>query len=674
MTSKPKKISQSRSGTRVKQPAKQYTVKKPLFEDPRFLAAVIVVLTFIAFFPSLKNTFITTWDDNAYVTENHYIRELNFQSLKLMFTKQVNGTYVPLPLITYAIEYKLFGVHPLPYHITNLLIHLVCTLLVFQLLRLLKINLILAAAGALLFGIHPMRVESVVWIAERKDVLYSLFYLAALVMHVKFIRGGEKATTNYRLTLLFFFLALLSKIEAVTLPLSLLLIDYYLERPLKFRLIAEKIPHFLLSFFFGCLGIFILFKVGLLTVNKILSFSDRFFYGLFALNAYVVKFLFPYQQSAVYPYPVSPGNALPLFYYLNPLLTLLMIFLVYRTVRRTRAVVFGALFFLVNVIFLLQIFAAGSAFLADRYTYVAYFGLIFMAVWGADQLITKKAQQKQLILTGMGVYLIVFMVLTWNRCETWKNDISLWTDVIEKYPGKSVASYSNRGIAYTQEGQWDNALADFTKAIAVDPKYPVSFANRGMVYGNLGRVEDAISDFTKAIEIDTAYTLVYHNRGVTYGSLGQYDKAISDLKRAVKLKPGYISAYSNLGLIYCQMNLPDSAIRIGLEGLNKNPQSADLLASLGNSYLLKSDVENAGAYYRKCLETSDRNIDALLGMAVVSYLKNEIAYANGYINQAQSIEPVLNEGMAGVEKLEQAGYSFTAGKKEILSKIFSQMK
>lgn len=655
----------------ARQPSKQIPARKPYFEDPRFLGAVIVLLVIIAFFPSLKNGFMTTWDDNAYVTENSIIQNLNLQSLKHMFTKQVNGTYVPLPLLTYTLEFHLFGPHPFPYHLTNLILHILSTLLVFRLFRLLKLNPVYAAAGALLFGLHPMRVESVAWISERKDVLYVLFYLAALISHVKYIRAGGK---SYRMTLLFFFLALISKIEAVTLPLSLLLIDYYLERPLKIKLLYEKIPHFLMSLLFGCAGIFILWRVGLLSVNLKLGFTDRLLYAFFSLNVYIVKFIFPYIQSAVYPYPVSPGTALPLFYWLNPLFTAGIIFLVYKTARSTRAVVFGSLFFLVNVMFLLQVLAAGNAYLSDRYTYMAYTGLIFITVWGMEELIGKRPGMRSLVVAGMTVYLGVFLVMTYNRCEVWKNGETLWSDVIVKFPGQNVAAYTNRGLTYTSAGQWENAVADLTKAIELDSTYPVSYANRGIVYGNLGQTENAIADFTRVLAIDPNYTLVRHNRGVAYGVAGQFDKAVSDLSIAIKLDPKYVSAYTNLCIIYLHKNQVDSAIEICRKGLKANPENPQLHASLGNCCLDKGDFMNAQTEFKKCLAKNEKNLDALLGMAVVSCLRNEIAYAKGYIANAQTIEPALNEGMKGIEKLEASGYSFSPGEKNVLAKLFSIIK
>lgn len=671
MAKKPGK--QRPSGKKKNTPASiqtplQLPVKVPYYEDPRFLAGLISVLTCIAFFPSLKNDFMQTWDDNAYVTMNAYIRAINLHSIRLMFTKQVMGTYVPLPLLTYALDYKIYGLNPLGYHLTNLVLHLICTFFVFKLLRLLNINILFAALGALLFGIQPMRVESVAWISERKDVLYTVFYLAALITHVRFIQSGQQRAKYYRLTLLFFFLALLSKIEAVTLPLSLLLLDYFMERPLRIRLLVEKIPHFLLSLLFGIFGILILYKVGLLSVNRELAFTDRLFYGVFSLNAYIFKFFFPYVLSAIYPYPVASGHVLPLFYYLNPLLTLGLAFLIYKFARNKRAIVFGALFFFVNVVFMLQILAAGNAFLADRYTYVAYIGIIFIVVWGLEQLSLRKKPWRLPIALGVTAYIIVFMVQTYNRCEVWENGETLWTDIITKYPGQVVAAYTNRAITYSDKQEFDRAIPDFTEAIAINPRYPVSYANRGMVYGNMGQVENAIADFTKAIALDPAYKMALHNRGVAYGNLGEYGKAVSDLSRAIRIDPHYISAYNNLSIIYCQKNQIDSAISVCLAGLDVISESDVLHGNLGNCYLEKEDTEKALAQYTQCLEINNRNIDALLGMAVLCYMRNDKRGGDDYVNQSQAVDPVLNEGMSGVEKLQQSGYYISPVKKKFLSK------
>ena len=277
-----KGVGQNSPGKAVADPLMDF---KFLFNKTFYYGAVILVLTFISFFPSLKGDFMQTWDDEKYVTANPVIRELNAGTIRQMFTRPVNGTYVPLPLLTYAVNYKLSGDSPMPFHATSLFFHLLSTLLVFMILRLLNIDLLYAAFGALLFGIHPMRIESVAWISERKDVMYGFFYLAAVFAYIRYLNDPARRPKLLLYSILLFLGALLSKIEAVTLPLTLLLVDYILKRPYSIRLLKEKIPYFALSLFFGLLGIFIIYRIGLhtpefLKTNKDISISERFFYGL----------------------------------------------------------------------------------------------------------------------------------------------------------------------------------------------------------------------------------------------------------------------------------------------------------------------------------------------------------------------------------------------------------
>jgi len=226
------------------------------------MALLVLILTFFALSPVLKNGFINTWDDEKYVTSDPIIQAPGLSGVGAMFTHQVNGSYVPLPLLTFAIEYHLFGMNPVPFHVTNLLLHLLCTFLVFRLLLMFRLDLRMAAFGALLFGIHPMHVESVAWITERKDVLYGAFYLTSLLMYLKHLQT-PRGNRYLLLCFLFFFLSLLSKIEAVTLPLVMLLFDYFENRKLHWRRVTEKWPFFHFSLLIGLIGIFIIYRVGI---------------------------------------------------------------------------------------------------------------------------------------------------------------------------------------------------------------------------------------------------------------------------------------------------------------------------------------------------------------------------------------------------------------------------
>ncbi|HTX88155.1 MAG TPA: tetratricopeptide repeat protein [Bacteroidales bacterium] len=645
---------------------------------PLHLAIILAVVTFIAFFPSLKNDFVNTWDDNNYVTENPKIRGLDGAHLKQMFTRQVNGTYVPLALLTYALEYRIAGNDPAPYHRTNLLLHLISTLLIFQLFRLMKIDPLYAAFGALLFGLHPMRVESVAWISERKDVLYGLFYIAAMVCYVRHIRRENENSRYLWLSMLFFLLSLLSKMSAVTLPLSLLAIDYFMGRPVKLNLLKEKIPYFILSLIFGLGGLLIIFwisrKSGLLKANEMTGLGDRFLYGIYSLNGYLVKFFAPVNLSAMYPYPEFKGVAKILFYLLNPLLLLGTGYLVWRTARHTRALAAGALFFFINVVFLLQIFAVGSGFFADRYTYIPYIGLFLAVAWVADYAVTKQPRLRFLVLPVLAVACLACLVLTFNRCKVWKNDETLWSDVISRYPDRMAAPYADRGVYYMSNGSADLAAADFTRALSIDPQFEIAYTNRGILYGMQGKLDLAISDFTKAIAINPGNAKTYNNRGVAYGNAGFPVLAIADFLKVIQLDPHYSSAYLNLGNVYFRQKEFDRAIAFCRQGSGINPMNPDFPDIIGNCFLEKGEPEQAPDAFRRSLALDPSGFDAMLGLSVAYYLQNNKDDAKRWLDQARMANNELTFGMAGLKSLEKSGYYFGEKKRSALEKMFSEFR
>ncbi len=684
--------------------------KKSVLERPLFLTILILILTFIAFFPSLQNGFIPTWDDGAYIINNQTIHNLNPSSLKEMFTISVASSYVPLPLLTFAIEYKIFGLNPFIFHLTNLLLHLLCTFLVFRILRMLKLNPTYAAIGALIFGVHPMHVESVAWITERKDLLYSLFYLSSITVYIHYLNSDKKRVLLMLLSFILFILALFSKITAATLPLSLMLIDYYLERPFKSKVLIEKIPFFSLALIFGIAEIIMLQKQGALTTPGFISISDQVFMGFYALSAYIIKFFTPFHLSAIYPWLSAPGRALPFLYYISPLFIVLLGFLVYRATKKNRAFLFGSLFFLVNIIlmFQAQILTQGIGFLADRFAYLPYLGICFLTGWSCEQLIRNKKELKQLVLGVLFFIILIFTAITFNRNKIWENDFTLWNDAIEKYPDEVYKSYANRGIAFTSLGQWNNAINDFNRVIEMDPKYGWGYSDRGVAYQNtnqwdksiddfskaieidsdnldayagrgvsygvLGQMDKAIADFSRTIQINPKYTKGYSNRGVTYANLGYPDKAIADYSKAIELDPGYRDAYTNRSIAYGKLNQWDKAIADGVRAIKIDPENAGLYDKIGYYYLGKGDLDQAEEQFRKSLNIDVRTFDAYLGLAFIYYSKGYKADARTYLDQAKNLESRLNNGMDGINELEKLGYPKPDIIKEILKKMLEELK
>jgi len=524
--------------------------KSGLLQNRIFLAIVILGVTCVSFLPAVNNDFIPTWDDQEYVTENPLIRSLSMDNIGKMFTTQTGSNYVPLPLLTYAVEYSIWGLNPVPYHITNILLHLLCTLLVFLLLQRLNLSAPFAAAGALLFGIHPMGTESVAWVTERKDLLYSIFYFASLLVYLRYVKAGNRKAVWYVASIGLFVLALFSKIQAVSLPLVLLAADYYLKRNGWLKLLLEKIPYFILSIAFGVAGIFILSHVGALKVNEMFGLTERFFFATYALSAYVLKFFVPVMLSALHPYPGPGGMTLPLLYYLSPLFVLIVAFAVYLTGRKTRAVIFGSLFFLLSIVFMLQLFGAGQGFLADRFTKVPYLGFVFIAGWGLEQAVSKWPRWKWLVWTLLAGYSLAFSIYSYNRCKVWKNGETLWTDVISKYSDRDPRAFSCRGLYYRDENDNERALADFNVALRHSKPDPQIMLMRGNIFFDRGLYDSAYLDYTRVLRIRMDDALALGNLGVIYAKRSMFDSAIICLDRSIRLDSSNPNTFANRAVAY----------------------------------------------------------------------------------------------------------------------------
>jgi Tfp pilus assembly protein PilF len=601
---------------RIIQPDALPGQKQGLINKRAFLLLAILIITFIAFIPSLSNQFIKTWDDNVYVTENPMITHLTLEKIREFFTTQRNGTYVPLPLLTWAVEFKLFGLNPLPYHLNNLLLHLICTLLVFYFFSLLRLPAIYSALGALLFGIHPMHVESVAWVTERKDLLFCLFYLASLIAYIKFILSENRKLRFFLLTLLLFVFSLFSKIQAVSLPFSLFLLDYWFDRHRKWNLIYEKIPFFVFSILFGLGGYFILQNLGGIDIHDPFNLPERILLGLYSLSAYIVKLIIPLNLSCHYPYPV-PGKTLPALFYLNPVFLSGLAVLIFLTVRKTKAVVFGALFFLVNLMFLLQFMRAGEAFQADRFSYLSYIGLFFIVAWAAYRFASRK-KTNRMVITGVSIFVTIFFFTnTFARCKDWKDSITLWSDVISKYDNAPIA-YDNRGVAYGEIGQWDKTIADFSRAIEIDPKYAKAWYDRGVAYGNLGQWDMALDDFSNAIGIDPKFTDAYSNRGNAYNNLGQPDKAIADFSEVLLIDPQNALAYYDRGNAYSDLGHWNEAIADYSSAIEIDPKYSLAYSNRGAVYGNLGKFDEAIADFSKAIEIDPSNSKA--------YSNRELAY------------------------------------------------
>lgn len=543
------------------------------------LISLIAILAFCFIcFMTVKNNGFVNWDDDRNCYENVHITSLgssNFwENTKEIFSTHVIGNYNPLSIWTFAIEKKMYGLEkPGMWHLTNLFMHLISVFLIFRICLFLGLRLRAIIIITLLFAIHPMRVESVAWLTERKDVLFGMFYLGAILQYIKYKLDQKKS--RFILIYLLFVLSLFSKIQAVILPLSLLCVDYYFDHKISIKGILSKAPLFILSLIFGIVGIYFLSQNNSLETNDTYHLGQRIFIGSYSLIIYLIKVITPYQMSPLYPYPASLSweffasiVAFPAYFYLT-----------YKSYKAQKhQLVFGLSFFFLNIVMLLQILGAGQGFIADRFTYIAYFGLFFVIGYYIDQLLAIKAQYSKIGTVLLALVFLGYGYMTHAQSKIWQDSGTMWTHVL-KYYKNAPLPYGNRANFYRDKGLSDKALADYNKTISLKPT-AATFNSRARLYFDKGNNRDdlikALSDYSKAIEMDQYNGEYYINRGATYAKLNNIALSLKDLDQGLKYKPDHSAGYINRSIMHQYNGRVDLAL-LDLESYIKlNPYNADI--------------------------------------------------------------------------------------------------
>ena len=541
-------------------------------------ALAIIVLTCLAYIPVFTDGF-TNWDDNIFVTSNELIRSFSWFNIKTWFTQPFVGQYQPLVLLSFAIDYSINGYDPLVFHISNLLFHLVNTFLVFKFIDLLFKNTFVSLLTALLFGIHTLNVESVAWITERKNVLFTLFYLGSLICYLKYL---DKNNFKYFLsTLILFVISLASKSAAVTLPVVLVLIDYIYRRDhFKKLVLIEKIPFFALSLFIGIYTIIAHQQYGALSNATGYSFWMRMLISAQALIFYFEKLVLPANLSAYYPLPQDLKNRLPqliigfVFMY-----GIIISSVVIAIKKRNNFILFGLGFFIINLV--LFIIPAGVPVLTtDRYTYVPFIGIFLIMAYGLYIIINKTSKLKILWLSLIVSYVLMLSILTFKQSQLWQDSITLWNNVINK-TGEASFPLMKRGIAYRHLNDFEKALNDLNASIELDNQYPVVFENRGYIYLLQEDYKNAIQDFNQAVVIDSQSAYSLRNLGLCYLNLQEYEKALSLINQSLEIDSKNAYALKTKDKINIALNKINDAcidlqqsIKLGLSDDNEKEAKA----------------------------------------------------------------------------------------------------
>lgn len=529
-----------------------------------FLAsALVAVVVFLFYLPALKNGFVN-WDDQLYVYENLRIRSIDAKFIKWIFTEPVLANWHPLTMLSLAIDYSVWKLNPFGYHLTNNILHganaFLASLLTARLSRMSSstkkpshhlMPAFIGAIAGLIFSLHPLRVESVAWVSERKDVLSAFFFLSSVIFFMEYVVSNKNRLFCYFISLVLFALALMSKPMAITLPAVLLLIDFYpLKRANKtIDLFIEKIPFFIAAFLCALAALWAQQKSGTISSLETLTLAERLGVSVRATAFYLYKTVLPYKLAPFYPLPLKTemfGPAFAASFLVLSGITAVSLFFL----KKNRLLLTIWLYFLVTLVPVIGLVQIGAQGAADRYTYIPSIGLSILIA--AVIICASQAISKTKFLTVALIITVILSVplglLTLKQSSIWKDPLTLWTYQVKSYPGSSALPYNNLGLAYDSSGDFDNALKNYNVAIVLNPKYTDSIYNKAFALQRLDKCNEAISGFTRVIELKPSFINSYMNRGICYATLGDFNRAIDDFTVAGKLDPSNKASYINLAL------------------------------------------------------------------------------------------------------------------------------
>ena len=658
---------------------KGFTDKEPGSGKKQMLliCLFLAVVSTCVFWQVSRSDFVSL-DDHLYVSENSHVRNgLTMQDIRWSFAVGYEGNWHPLTWMSHMLDVEIFGLNPSGHHLTNLLFHIANAILLFLVLHRMTKALWQSAFVAALFALHPLHVESVAWVAERKDVLSTFFWILSMGTYTCY--AERRSLGRYVALLVFLALGLMAKPMVVTLPFALLLLDYWPlhrfeqrrpaprkeeksgkggEKPVRretalgdattkgqggyhFRLaqtgplLREKMPLFAMAALSSVITYLAQQKAGAVNSYALLPLGSRLENAAVSYCAYMGKMIWPAHLAVLYPHPGS----LPAW---QPALAVALLagisVLVARLARKFPYLPSGWLWYLGTLVPVIGIVQIGSQARADRYTYIPLVGLFIIASWGISDLLKAWQYRKQALAALSAVILSCLSMTTWAQVGLWRNSITLCDHTLAVTSHNSVI-HQSRGFGYYSLGDYARAIADFDRAIEIDPGSASAYYNRGIVYNAMRDYARAIADFDRAIEIDPGRANVYNNRGVAYEALGDYGRATTDFNRAIALDPGYSNAYYNRGVANNSLRNYEQAITDSDRAIALDPAYAYAYYNRGFAMVALGDYARAIADFDRAIEISPGYENAYSSRGATYNILHDYARAIADFDAALRINP-----------------------------------
>ncbi|HUL20668.1 MAG TPA: tetratricopeptide repeat protein [Thermodesulfobacteriota bacterium] len=581
------------------------------------ISLFLIAATVLVFWP-VKNHEFLNYDDNEYVTENPQVKSgLTLKGFVWAFTTTHAANWHPLTWLSHMMDYEFYGLAPGGHHLTSVLFHVANALLLFFVLQRMTKTLWVSGFVAALFAFHPLHVESVAWVAERKDVLSTFFWMLTLWAYVYYVEGPGLG--RYSLVISFFVLGLLAKPMVGTLPFVLLLIDYWPLRRFRFglsedgmnsksysemdshkqtsaalRLFLEKIPLFVLAAASSLITYLAQQKGGGVKSIETFPLATRVVNALVSYASYIRKMVWPEGMAFFYPYP----ETFPLWEVLGSTLVLSCIsILVVRYARKHPFLLVGWFWYIGTLVPVIGLIQVGNQAMADRYTYIPLVGLFIMVGMGFPCLLEKWPYRKVLLGVATGLALFLLMVTTRLQINHWQNNFVVFEHAL-RVTSDNFLAHNNLGVVLAEHGKIEEAIAHFREAIRIKPNYLGAHYNLGVNLMKQGRHEEAMDHYREALRIDPHDAETHNKVGILLAREGKQPEALNHFTEALRFKPDFAAARYNLGLALAEQGEYQKALPHFAEALRLNPDFPEAHFSLGMTYRIVGDWASAMEEYR----------------------------------------------------------------------------
>jgi tetratricopeptide (TPR) repeat protein len=576
----------------------------------KLVVSFFLVVVTLTVYGQVRNHDFVNFDDDIYVTENPRVQAgLTVDSVVWAFTTTDAEFWHPLTWMSHMLDCQVYGLNPTGHHFTNLLLHLINTLLLFIVLQRMTGAIWQSAFVSALFALHPLHVESVAWVAERKDVLSTLLWILTLGAYIRYTE--HPALNRYVLTLMAFIFGLMAKPMLVTLPFVLLLLDFWPlnrfrteQKSAAIHLLLEKLPFVGLSVLFSVLTFLAQQKGGLLQPVDMLPLWNRVANALVSYIGYAIKMVWPCRLAVYYHQTQTAAT----WKVLASALALVFVSIVAILRRRRHPYLIVGWFWyigtLVPVIGLVQI---ATFTMADRYTYVPLIGLFIAVAWGVPDLLGRWQYRKNALALLGGVALAVLTACSWLQLGHWENSVALWKHTAE-VTENNYSAYTSLGAALVHQGRLEDAIRHISEALRIKPDYAEAHNNLGLALYKQGNINDGISHFLKAVQIDPDYAKAYNNLGSALAQQGKLEDAIRQFSRAIEIDPDLPEVLVGMGLALDRRGRLAEAIIHYSKAVAIRPYDVEIRNNLGVALARKGDLEDAIGHFSKALQIDPNNI------------------------------------------------------------------